>query len=193
MLMYLIAANSTAEVRLNYTDKAYLVAMNTHQLSVLQAFAHADSCSVMDLALQASLSVPSVTKCVKGFLEAGILNAHEEPLQEASVLTLNRSFTSRRLRFKIVTTALKPREEKEVDATCNTLQQDRKYYMECTIVRIMKARKVMKHSTLIEEVIKQTSSRFVPDVSFIKKNVESLIEKLYMSRTADVDEYQYLA
>ncbi|VDO10767.1 unnamed protein product [Brugia timori] len=65
--------------------------------------------------------------------------------------------------------------------------------MECTIVRIMKTRKVLKHAALVNEVIEQTKSRFTPDVNFIKKNIESLIEKLYIQRTDQNDEYQYLA
>lgn len=60
--------------------------------------------------------------------------------------------TSRKLKFKLVAPMSYKTEEKEVDTNCNTLQQDRKYYMECTIVRIMKARKVMQHSALVDEV-----------------------------------------
>jgi Cullin protein neddylation domain len=60
-------------------------------------------------------------------------------------------------------------------------------------VRIMKARKMIKHAALVDEVITQTSNRFLPDVAFIKKALESLIEKLYIQRTDELDEYQYLA
>lgn len=42
--------------------------------------------------------------------------------------------------------------EKEVEHVNITAQQDRKYYMECTIVRIMKTRKVLKHAALVNEV-----------------------------------------
>lgn len=43
------------------------------------------------------------------------------------------------------------------------------------------------------QVIAQTKSRFTPDVAFIKKNIEALIEKMYIQRTDQNDEYQYLA
>ena len=46
---------------------------------------------------------------------------------------------------------------------------------------------------LIFQVMEQTKSRFLPDVQFIKKNIEDLIEKLYIQRTDQNDEYQYLA
>uniref|UniRef100_A0A914RQK2 Cullin protein neddylation domain-containing protein n=1 Tax=Parascaris equorum TaxID=6256 RepID=A0A914RQK2_PAREQ len=43
--------------------------------------------------------------------------------------------------------------EKEAEHVNNTVQQDRKYYMECTIVRIMKTRKVLKHAALVNEYV----------------------------------------
>ena len=79
--------------------------------------------------------------------------------------------------------------------------------MECAIVRIMKTRKVLKHNALVTEVsyrfnfrtnfvfqiMDQTKGRFSPDVPFIKKSIEDLIEKMYIQRTDQNDEYQYLA
>lgn len=70
-----------------------------------------------------------------------------------NVVSLNTKMSSRRLKFKLAAPMSYKTEEREIDPNCNTLQQDRKYYMECTIVRIMKARKVMQHSALIDEVI----------------------------------------
>lgn len=46
----------------------------------------------------------------------------------------------------------------------NTVQQDRKYYMECTIVRIMKTRKVLKHAALVNEV---TLANFLSLLTFV--------------------------
>lgn len=34
----------------------------------------------------------------------------------------------------------------------NTIQLDRKYFMECVIVRVMKERKVLQHTQLVQEV-----------------------------------------
>jgi hypothetical protein len=73
-------------------------------------------------------------------------------LNETSVLSLNLEFTSKRIQFKVLTQLPGKSQEKEVEVTCNTVSQDRKYYLECAIVRIMKARKVLKHNALVEEV-----------------------------------------
>ena len=60
------------------------------------------------------------------------------------------------------------------------------------IVRIMKARKRMKHQMLVSETIKQISQRFVPKVSDIKKCIEILLDKEYLERLED-EELGYLA
>lgn len=84
----------------------------------------------------------------------------------------------------------------------------------------MKARKIIKHNTLIQEVIDQSKNRFTPSVQMIKKCIEvrmcrkcfpckvnlflfllactihskALMEKQYLERTPNTtDEYSYVA
>lgn len=60
------------------------------------------------------------------------------------------------------------------------------------IVRIMKARKKMKHQQLVSETINQIRARFVPKITDIKKCIEILLDKEYLERLED-DELGYLA
>lgn len=49
----------------------------------------------------------------------------------------------------------------------------------------MKARRTMDHNDLIAETIKQVSSRFVPDVTEIKNQIDSLISREFIMRAED--------
>lgn len=58
----------------------------------------------------------------------------------------------------------------------------------------MKARKTLNHVNLIQEVIQQAKVRFQPNIAMIKKCVEYLIDKEYLSRIeGETDKYQYVA
>lgn len=76
----------------------------------------------------------------------------------------------------------------------SNILETRKNGVEAAIVRIMKARKTLTHNNLIAEVVKQLSTRFNPDPTFIKQRIASLIEREYMERDEnDRKVYHYLA
>ena len=74
------------------------------------------------------------------------------------------------------------------------VEEDRRHLLEAAIVRIMKARKMLNHNNLVAEVTRQLSGRFVPPPQFVKKRVESLIEREYLERDeSDRRMYRYMA
>ena len=80
------------------------------------------------------------------------------------------------------------------DAIPAPVEEDRRHLVEAAVVRIMKARKSLNHNDLIAEVTKQLSMRFVPSPQFIKKRIESLIEREYLERASnDRRVYMYVA
>ena len=55
-------------------------------------------------------------------------------------------------------------------------------------------RKNLAHSQLMNEVLSQLSSRFVPDVNMVKRRIESLIDREYLERVAEEPPtYGYIA
>lgn len=75
-----------------------------------------------------------------------------------------------------------------------SVEEDRRHLLEAAIVRIMKARKVLNHNDLVAEITRQLSGRFVPPPQFVKKRVESLIEREYLERDEhDRRVYRYMA
>jgi len=73
------------------------------------------------------------------------------------------------------------------------VEEDRRHLVEANVVRIMKTRKVLGHNDLIAEVTRQLSHRFYPQPTFIKKCIESLLEREYIAREPDTRAYKYLA
>lgn len=62
----------------------------------------------------------------------------------------------------------------------DSIDDDRKLYLQAAIVRIMKARKTLSHAQLVQETIQQSRNRFNPNIPMIKKCIEQLIEKDYV-------------
>jgi cullin 3 len=64
-----------------------------------------------------------------------------------------------------------------------------------TFISFYRQRKELAHGSLLTETISQLSAQFKPDVTMIKKKIESLIEREYLERIeeAAVPSYRYLA
>uniref|UniRef100_A0A1I7TM21 Cullin-2 n=1 Tax=Caenorhabditis tropicalis TaxID=1561998 RepID=A0A1I7TM21_9PELO len=184
---------SQGDVRLTYLDKQYVVQVYVYQMAALLCFERRDSIVAKEIGEEIGVSGDYLLKTLRTIVDASILTCDDPNLTSDSILNLNKSMSQKRIKFRLQAPQVNKAVEKEQDPVANTVSQDRKYYMECAIVRIMKTRKVLKHNALVTEIMDQTKGRFSPDVPFIKKSIEDLIEKMYIQRTDQNDEYQYLA
>lgn len=75
-------------------------------------------------------------------------------VNDGDVFVYNRSFTNKLVRLKINQIQMKETPEENTSTTEKVLQ-DRQYYIDAAIVRIMKARKTLSHSLLIAELCEQ--------------------------------------
>lgn len=75
-----------------------------------------------------------------------------------------------------------------------TIDEDRRFLIQAVLVRIMKARRTMRLSELVNEAVVQLSNRFTCKVSDVKKNIDTLIEREYLERESGTrDVLNYLA
>ncbi|CAO2594742.1 Cul2 [Lemmus lemmus] len=183
------------EVKMNYLGKPYVAMVTTYQMAVLLAFNNSETVSYKELQDSTQMNEKELTKTIKSLLDVKMINydSEKEDIDAESSFSLNMSFSSKRTKFKI-TTSMQKDTPQELEQTRSAVDEDRKMYLQAAIVRIMKARKVLRHNALIQEVISQSRARFNPSISMIKKCIEVLIDKQYIERSqASADEYSYVA
>jgi cullin 2 len=187
---------SLGDLRLNYLKKQYTVSATTHQMALLLAFNSSEQHSFSSLLLQCGLDNKEMTFTLQSLLTSKllILQDEETTLHSADCMVcLNKNYSNKRTKFKI-TAALQKDTQQEVEQTQTAVQEDRKMHIQAAIVRVMKARKSLKHNQLIEETIQQVKTRFTPSVPMIKKCIEVLMDRQYLERQENArDTYDYIA
>lgn len=180
---------------MNYLSKPYVAVVTTYQMAVLLAFNNGETVSYKELQDSTQMNEKELQKTIKSLLDVKMINhdSEKEEIEPESTFSLIMSFTSKRTKFKI-TTSMQRDTPQEMEQTRSAVDEDRKMYLQAAIVRIMKARKILRHNALIQEVINQSKARFNPSISMIKKCIEVLIDKQYIERSqSSADEYSYVA
>jgi cullin 3 len=181
--------------------------VSTYQMCILLLFNKVDSLTLADIRTQTqipdielrrhliSLCTPKHRILKKSSKGRGIMS-------DCDVFSFNAEYTSKlkKVRIPLVKESSVGRDNADVGcaetngAVPAPVEEDRRHLVEAGIVRIMKARKALSHNDLIAEVSKQLSTRFSPTPQFIKKRIESLIEREYLERKDDDRRiYQYVA
>jgi len=110
----------------------------------------------------------------------------DHKIRDNDTFCLNLDFFSKKRLLQLPVVIVDPPRVQE------KIQEDRKYYFEAIVVRIMKARKRMAHKELIKEALGQ--SNITVESKFIKTIIEKLIEKEYLERASeDNSVYLYVA
>jgi hypothetical protein len=187
---------SKGEVRTSYLKKPYEFQVTNYQMGVLLVYnsANTETLTLDDMCKSTSLKDAELVRTLESLVEAKLLRTNaQEQYEASSEFSLNQGFVSKRLKNKIAG-GLQKETKQQTDDTYRGIDEDRKLYLQAAIVRIMKARKTLTHTNLIQEVIDQARTRFTPSVPMIKKCIEQLIEKEYLMRVeGETDKYAYLA
>ncbi|CAG9998024.1 unnamed protein product [Clonostachys byssicola] len=183
------------EVKANYCKNSktpFTFQVSIYQMAILLLFNEKDTHSYEDMLNGTKLSSEVLDQALAVILKAKVLqmSGGDKP-GPGRTFKLNYDFKSKKIRVNLNLGGVKEAKQEEAE-TNKTIEEDRKLVLQSAIVRIMKARKQMKHAQLVSETINQIRSRFVPKVSDIKKCIEILLDKEYLERLED-DELGYLA
>ncbi|KAF8651092.1 hypothetical protein AX16_004892 [Volvariella volvacea WC 439] len=179
---------SKNELRTNYTNQKYILMTSSYQMAVLLQFNRQDTMSLEELVTATAISKDILGQVLGLLVKAKILINEEKDQYD-----LNPGFKSKKIRVNL-NLPIKAEVKAESSEVLKAVDEDRKYVIQATIVRIMKARKTMKNQALIQEVISQISQRFAPKIPDIKKAIETLLEKEYIERVeGSKDTFAYVA
>ncbi|KAI6147393.1 Cullin-domain-containing protein [Pisolithus tinctorius] len=167
---------SKNELRTNYLNQKYILMTSSYQMAVLLQYNKHDTLSLDELIAATAISKDILTQVLTLLVKAKVLIN-----EESDQYDLNPNFKSKKIRVNL-NQPIKAEVKAESSEVLKTVDEDRKYVIQATIVRIMKARKTMKNQPLIQEI---------PD---IKKAIDTLLEKEYIERVEGTkDTFAYVA
>ena len=204
-----ITHNGTADIKANYRAGRKEFTVSTLQMCILVLFNGKSTLSMQELL---NIVVPHDNLEFKRHLlslctpKMKILNKRSKGkgVLDDDVFTYNDEFISKFKHLKVPLISIKEvggdsspmAQEREGprSGVSISVEQDRRHLVEASIVRIMKTRRTLQHNELIAEITHQLQNRFNPKPVFIKKCIESLIERDYLDRDKeDTRIYKYLA
>lgn len=186
------------EVKANLSRKGkppFIFTVSNVQLMILLAF--------NDQATHTYLSLKETVGVTQNVLDAHLLPFVKFKLMEQNpptpqqmnqpqtTFTIVSEYKSKKLKVNFVS-SIRNEQKQEDDETSREIDESRKNYLTASIVRIMKARKTMKHNDLVNEVLLQAHSRFKAKLIDLKRAIEYLLDKEYIARR-EGDFFEYLA
>jgi cullin 3 len=182
-------------------ERKHILSCSTYHMCILIAFNKREEWTFEELIAETDIPEKECHRSLQSMILGKTANRvlkKDPPGREISKndkIKVNDGFTSRLHKVKILSVTAKQGEDREdIDKTRTKVDEDRRHEIEAAIVRIMKTRKTLEHNKLVIEVVEQLKSRFSPTPQVIKKRIEALIEREYLSRDSrDRKLYNYEA
>ncbi|CAK68276.1 unnamed protein product (macronuclear) [Paramecium tetraurelia] len=184
-------------------DKYYLN-VNTMQMIAFLLFNQATQFSIKNILEMTKIDKIDLENSLIPFVCLKIIQREKQEIEDFSdeneILKLNLGFNNRAKKMKLLPNPkMQPKRISKVkEQNQEELQQmeqinkQREFVVDSQLVRLMKSRKTIKHHELLENC-QQMISIFKPDILFIKKRIENLIEREYIRRDEkDWNIYHYL-
>ncbi|KAH0445927.1 hypothetical protein IEQ34_025236 [Dendrobium chrysotoxum] len=136
---------SKNDVKTNYLSQKLIFQTSTYQTSVLLQFNSSESLTEEDLAKGTGLNEATLKPILGLFVKLKVM------LREGDAYSLNKDFKSKKMRINL-NLQTKTEQKTESSEVMKTVDEDRKMLLQATIVRIMKARKQLRHAQLIRRL-----------------------------------------
>lgn len=122
---------STAELKLNYLKKTYIITMQTFQMAILLMFESVDSISGRELMDATKLNAEHFQKYMTSLIECKLLqsNSTGDTFQPSTVFSLNFDYSNKRTKLRI-TAAVQKETVQETEQTHSSVDEDRKLYLQ---------------------------------------------------------------
>jgi len=194
--------HSHADLRTCATQKMYVLKVTTFQLGILNSFNEADQLTLSEIRRETALDNKELLKQIKPCVENDILKIVTgqsiNELTDETLFAANDAFMKRGTTVKLVPSSQKDKGDNlsagDIKSVNQSVEEDRKFWVQACIARIMKSLKEATYSTLIQRIHSEAANRFQPSTSLIKKSIEVLLEKSFIERKPETpDTYLYVA
>jgi len=190
----------TAEVRATFEKGKKDLLLHTYQMCIIVLYNQSLSFTYEEIKKATGIPEQELERHLLSLAHPKVRILKKQPnnktIANDHVFTYNTQYISKLKRVKVPLLSAKatPSAQTKKSDIPDSVVEARKNRVEAALVRVMKARKTLEHNNLIEEVIKQLTSRFPVEPNFIKKRIESLIEREYIERDKENRRiYHYLA
>jgi len=180
-------------------ERKHILSCSTYQMCLLMAFNKSNEWTYEELLAETDIPEKECNRALVSMIMGKTANRvlrkdTKGELKKTDKITVNDSFHNRLHKVKILTITKPGDADADADKIIKKVDEDRRHEIEAAIVRIMKTRKQLNHNQLVIEVTEQLKSRFSPTPAIIKKRIEALIEREYLSRDSkDRKLYNYEA
>ncbi|CAD8126267.1 unnamed protein product [Paramecium sonneborni] len=182
----------------------YYLNVNTMQMIAFLQFNQSDSFSIKNILELTNIDKIDLENSLIPFVCLKIITREKQDIDDFSdeneILKLNQNFNNRAKKLKMLpnqkmqpqrASKVKEQNQEEIQQT-EQINKQREFVVDSQLVRLMKSKKTVKHHELLENC-QCMISIFKPDILFIKKRIENLIEREYIRRDEkDWNIYHYL-
>lgn len=187
--------DGACSVRARYPKGEKILSVSLYQTIVLVLFNDTDEMSYSNIREATGIEEQELKRTLLSLASGRVRVLQKRPkgprVDKSDWFVFNEGFEHRQLRIKVNAIQMKETVEENA-ATTERVFQERNYQIDAALVRIMKTRRTLQHTTLISEVYNQL--RFPHKPGDIKKRIESLIEREYLERDeSSTQTYHYLA